>query len=185
MSLASLAKMYGLFRSTSRTKRRPSVPSTPRLKPSVDSTSLLTMPGMATFREGRPEYDATVGATVRFQRNYDGKQPGDPAKAAAAVLHIASLADPPLRLLLGSDASKLPRNTLSKFMRPTESGRISAFRRIRSFATSRLMLTSGDLLNLNLRRLYPIDVSGPDPRQDWRRGWDWSPANPRNFHQYW
>jgi len=56
------------------------------------------------LREGRPEYDATVGATVRFQRNYDGKQPGDPAKAAAAVLHIASLSDPPLRLLLGSDA---------------------------------------------------------------------------------
>ena len=56
------------------------------------------------LREGRPEYDATVGATVRFQRTYDGRQPGDPAKAAAAVLHIASLPDPPLRLLLGSDA---------------------------------------------------------------------------------
>src|SRR6201993_764302 len=56
------------------------------------------------LREGRKEYDATVGATVRFQRNYDGKQPGDPAKAAAALLHIASLSDPPLRLLLGSDS---------------------------------------------------------------------------------
>ena len=43
------------------------------------------------LREGRPEYDATVGATVRFQRNYNGKQPGDPAKAAAAVLHLASM----------------------------------------------------------------------------------------------
>src|SRR5438270_4941086 len=61
--------------------------------------------GISTdLREGRPEYDATVGATVRFQRNYDGKQPGDPAKAAAALLHIASLSDPPLRLLLGSDS---------------------------------------------------------------------------------
>src|SRR6195256_3984576 len=56
------------------------------------------------LREGRPEYDATVGATVRFQRDYDGKQPGDPAKAAAALLHIASLSDPPFRLLLGSDS---------------------------------------------------------------------------------
>jgi NAD(P)-dependent dehydrogenase (short-subunit alcohol dehydrogenase family) len=56
------------------------------------------------LREGRPEYDATVGATVRFQRNYNGRQPGDPAKAAAAVLHLASLSDPPLRLLLGSDS---------------------------------------------------------------------------------
>jgi len=46
----------------------------------------------------------TIGATVRFQRDYDGKQPGDPAKAAAALLHIASLPEPPLRLVLGSDA---------------------------------------------------------------------------------
>jgi NAD(P)-dependent dehydrogenase (short-subunit alcohol dehydrogenase family) len=56
------------------------------------------------LRPGRPEYDSTVGATVRFQRDYDGKQPGDPAKAAAVLLHIASLPDPPMRLLLGSDA---------------------------------------------------------------------------------
>jgi NAD(P)-dependent dehydrogenase (short-subunit alcohol dehydrogenase family) len=54
--------------------------------------------------EGRPEYDETVGATVRFQRGYNGKQPGDPAKAAAALLHVASLPDPPLRVLLGTDA---------------------------------------------------------------------------------
>jgi NAD(P)-dependent dehydrogenase (short-subunit alcohol dehydrogenase family) len=53
---------------------------------------------------GRPEYESTVGATVQFQRNYNGKQPGDPAKAAAVLLHIASLPDPPLRLLLGSDS---------------------------------------------------------------------------------
>jgi NAD(P)-dependent dehydrogenase (short-subunit alcohol dehydrogenase family) len=56
------------------------------------------------LREGRPEYDATVGATVRFQRTYNGKQPGDPVKAAATLVHIASLSDPPLRLLLGSDS---------------------------------------------------------------------------------
>ena len=56
------------------------------------------------LREGRPEYDATVGATVRFQRDYDGKQPGDPIKAAEALLYVASLSEPPLRLLLGSDA---------------------------------------------------------------------------------
>ena len=56
------------------------------------------------LREGRPEYDATVGATVRFQRDYNGKQPGDPAKAGAALLHLASLAEPPLRIVLGSDA---------------------------------------------------------------------------------
>jgi NAD(P)-dependent dehydrogenase (short-subunit alcohol dehydrogenase family) len=56
------------------------------------------------LRAGRPEYDATVGAAVRFQRTYNGNQPGDPAKAAAALLHLASLPEPPLRILLGRDA---------------------------------------------------------------------------------
>ena len=54
--------------------------------------------------EGRPEYDSTVGAAVRFQRSYNGRQPGDPTKAAAVLLHVASLTEPPLRLLLGSDS---------------------------------------------------------------------------------
>jgi NAD(P)-dependent dehydrogenase (short-subunit alcohol dehydrogenase family) len=43
------------------------------------------------LREGRPEYDATVGATVGFQRDYDGKQPGDPIKAADAPIYRISL----------------------------------------------------------------------------------------------
>jgi NAD(P)-dependent dehydrogenase (short-subunit alcohol dehydrogenase family) len=54
--------------------------------------------------EGRPEYDATVGKTARFQREYSGEQPGDPARAADVLVHITSLENPPLRLLLGSDA---------------------------------------------------------------------------------
>jgi NAD(P)-dependent dehydrogenase (short-subunit alcohol dehydrogenase family) len=59
------------------------------------------------IRQGRPEYDATVGAAARFQREYNGRQPGNPAKAAAAVVHIAGLDEPPLRLLLGSDAVRI------------------------------------------------------------------------------
>src|SRR2546423_2554848 len=57
-----------------------------------------------TIREGRPEYDATVGTTARFQRDFNGKQPGDPAKAAAVIMQVANMENPPLRLLLGSDA---------------------------------------------------------------------------------
>ena len=78
------------------------------VRESYETSSLIIRTDFAgsstDLREGHPEYDATVGATVRFQRDYDGKQPGDPAKAAAALLHIASLSDPPLRLLLGSDS---------------------------------------------------------------------------------
>jgi NAD(P)-dependent dehydrogenase (short-subunit alcohol dehydrogenase family) len=67
------------------------------------------------LRDGRPEYDSTVGKTARFQRDYNGKQPGDPAKAAAAILHITDLGDPPLRLLLGSDAYRaVEQNDLAR-----------------------------------------------------------------------
>jgi NAD(P)-dependent dehydrogenase (short-subunit alcohol dehydrogenase family) len=59
------------------------------------------------LNEGRPEYATTVGAAARFQRDYDGKQPGDPAKAAAIIIQIATMDQPPLRLLLGSDAVRV------------------------------------------------------------------------------
>ncbi len=59
------------------------------------------------LNEGRVEYDSTVGASVRFQRDYHGKQPGDPARAAAALLYLVSLPEPPLRLLLGRDCYAL------------------------------------------------------------------------------
>ena len=58
----------------------------------------------SSIDEGNPAYDATVGAVARFQREYNGAQPGDPTKAASVVLEVANLGEPPLRLLLGSDA---------------------------------------------------------------------------------
>ncbi|UXS03856.1 oxidoreductase [Agrobacterium tumefaciens] len=62
------------------------------------------------LREGRPEYDAVVGAAARFQRDYNGRQPGDPAKAAQVILKIAQMENPPSRLALGSDALAAIRN---------------------------------------------------------------------------
>ena len=53
---------------------------------------------------GNPVYAATVGKTAAMQLEYDGRQPGDPARAAQAILAVASTDDPPLRLVLGSDA---------------------------------------------------------------------------------
>jgi len=57
-----------------------------------------------TIAQDNPVYATTVGAVARFQREYNGAQPGDPSKAAAAIIRVASLDAPPLRLLLGSDA---------------------------------------------------------------------------------
>ncbi|KAH8829378.1 short-chain alcohol dehydrogenase [Flagelloscypha sp. PMI_526] len=49
-------------------------------------------------------YQATVGRMLGFQASYSGKQPGDPLRAAEAIVHVATMAQPPLRLALGSDA---------------------------------------------------------------------------------
>jgi len=57
-----------------------------------------------TIGQDNPVYARTVGAAARFQRDFNGKQPGDPSRAAAAILTIAGTENPPLRLLLGSDA---------------------------------------------------------------------------------
>jgi NAD(P)-dependent dehydrogenase (short-subunit alcohol dehydrogenase family) len=51
-----------------------------------------------------PDYDSTVGQMNRYRLETDGKQPGDPAKAAEAILNVTNLDNPPLRLLLGKDA---------------------------------------------------------------------------------
>ncbi|MEV4350954.1 SDR family NAD(P)-dependent oxidoreductase [Actinoplanes sp. NPDC049596] len=52
----------------------------------------------------RPEYEATAGAIARALGDNSGREPGDPARAAQAILRVAGIAEPPLRLLLGADA---------------------------------------------------------------------------------
>ena len=54
-----------------------------------------------------PDYETTVGEMHRRRIEMDGKQPGDPAKAAQAILQVVALDNPPLRLLLGTDALTL------------------------------------------------------------------------------
>lgn len=53
------------------------------------------------------DYEPTVGEMNRFRRTVDGQQPGDPARGAAIITQIARLDQPPLRLLLGSDAVRI------------------------------------------------------------------------------
>ena len=51
-----------------------------------------------------PEYAETVGPTREYVRTNHGAQPGDPAKAAEAIIAALDSDDPPLRLVLGADA---------------------------------------------------------------------------------
>ena len=54
-----------------------------------------------------PDYAATVGRVHDYRRQVDGLQPGDPARAAQVLLDVVADEEPPLRLLLGSDALQL------------------------------------------------------------------------------
>jgi NAD(P)-dependent dehydrogenase (short-subunit alcohol dehydrogenase family) len=49
-------------------------------------------------------YRATVGAAAEAMKNFAQQANGDPAKVAQVVLTVADHDEPPLRLLLGSDA---------------------------------------------------------------------------------
>jgi NAD(P)-dependent dehydrogenase (short-subunit alcohol dehydrogenase family) len=76
--------------------------------------TLIVEPG--AFRTGLFRRDAayesaamsesadTVGPTREYVRNNHGLQPGDPAKAADAILKALDASEPPLRLVLGADA---------------------------------------------------------------------------------
>ena len=64
----------------------------------------LFRPDAAYFSAEMPDYADTVGPTRAYVRNGHGDQPGDPVKAAEAIITALDADDPPLRLVLGEDA---------------------------------------------------------------------------------
>jgi len=55
------------------------------------------------------DYDRTSGKFLRFLETMSGKQPGDPAKAAEAIIAAVESESPPLRLVLGKYANDKAR----------------------------------------------------------------------------
>jgi NAD(P)-dependent dehydrogenase (short-subunit alcohol dehydrogenase family) len=51
-----------------------------------------------------PDYDDLVGPISTARAAYNGNQPGDPRKAADALLELIDCSNPPTHLLLGTDA---------------------------------------------------------------------------------
>ena len=58
------------------------------------------------------DYASTAGKRRETTRASSGKQPGDPARAAGAVLQAVEAEEPPLRLLLGASAFKAVQDRL-------------------------------------------------------------------------
>src|SRR6516165_5272501 len=63
------------------------------------------------------DYAPTAGAVRRELREMSGKQPGDPVRAAYAIIQAVEAPNPPLHLLLGKDALRLGREKLDALRR--------------------------------------------------------------------
>ncbi len=77
---------------------------------------------------GDPAYAETVGRVAAMQRDYNGKQPGDPERAAQAIIAVAAADNPPLRLVLGRDAFARAEHT--------DEARLAELRAWREMSTS-------------------------------------------------
>jgi NAD(P)-dependent dehydrogenase (short-subunit alcohol dehydrogenase family) len=67
--------------------------------------------GRSMIRSDRSiaDYDAVLDPIRKARQDKSGHQPGDPQKAARALLEIVASNDPPVHLLLGNDALQLVR----------------------------------------------------------------------------
>jgi len=63
------------------------------------------------------DYTATAGAVRRQLHELSGKQPGDPVRAANAIIQAVEAPNPPLHLLLGKDALRMAREQLDALRR--------------------------------------------------------------------
>jgi NAD(P)-dependent dehydrogenase (short-subunit alcohol dehydrogenase family) len=72
--------------------------------------------GRSMVRSARSisDYDESFGPVRETREKRSGHQPGDPQKAAQAILQLISSPEPPASLLLGSDAVKYVREKLQQ-----------------------------------------------------------------------
>jgi NAD(P)-dependent dehydrogenase (short-subunit alcohol dehydrogenase family) len=69
---------------------------------------------MVRSKRSIADYDQLFDPIRSTRAQRSGKQPGDPAKAAQAILALVDSAEPPAHLLLGSDALTMVRDKLTQ-----------------------------------------------------------------------
>ena len=74
------------------------------VEPGFFRTELLTPQSTQYAEPSIEDYAERTTQTIEAWRGMDGKQGGDPAKLADALVDLAALEDPPLRFAAGSDA---------------------------------------------------------------------------------
>jgi len=69
------------------------------------------------------DYAGTVGKFAAFLQKMEGQQPGDPLKAAAAILRLSEMENPPLRVALGKYAMEKVERVLKARQREWEASK--------------------------------------------------------------
>jgi len=77
------------------------------VEPGFFRTELLTPQSTSYAEPSIEDYAERTRATVRAWQGMDGKQGGDPAKLAQALVQLVALDEPPLRFAAGADAVQL------------------------------------------------------------------------------
>lgn len=83
------------------------------LAPGYFRTKFLSSGSLVFGNNKSDDYEAIREATDHVVNEVDGKQGGDPEKAALAIIRTAEETNPPVHLLLGPDAYKMVSDKLA------------------------------------------------------------------------
>ena len=72
---------------------------------------------LATPENPIDDYEETAHKFVKMQEEMSGEQPGNPDKAAQAMIKVVESDNPPMRLVLGEDALKATRQKIETFQK--------------------------------------------------------------------
>ncbi len=96
------------------------------VEPSAFRTDFLSEHSIRRSDNSLQDYAGTAGAARERLAAMAGKQPGDPVRAAAAIIQAADSPKPPLHLVLGSDAYHRTRQMLDAFSAELETWKAAA-----------------------------------------------------------
>jgi NAD(P)-dependent dehydrogenase (short-subunit alcohol dehydrogenase family) len=89
------------------------------VNPGFFRTELLTEQSTSYAKPSIEDYAERRTKQIEFWRGYNGKQGGDPAKLARALLTIADQKQPPLRFIAGADAVATAEQVASTLQQQT------------------------------------------------------------------
>lgn len=81
--------------------------------PGYFRTDFLTGGSLRTPKSEIDSYTLARQLQIAHEKDINGNQPGDPEKAALALIELAAMENPPVHLVLGSDAFQIAGNKLN------------------------------------------------------------------------